>query len=175
MPTPDFILELRELVGTRPLWLSGVHAVVVRGEQLLLIRRADTGAWESVGGVIEPGEHPTDTAAREVAEEAGIVARAERIAGVDVTPPIVYGNGDVTQYLTVVVRLRWESGEPWPADGEATAARWASIDELDRLDPPMSEQKRHWVRWALADGEAGFVAAPPDGEPHQVVPGGPTW
>ncbi|MET0713590.1 MAG: ADP-ribose pyrophosphatase, partial [Mycetocola sp.] len=30
MATPDFVLALREKIGTAPLWLSGVTAVVVR-------------------------------------------------------------------------------------------------------------------------------------------------
>jgi hypothetical protein len=31
MATPDFVLSLREKIGTAPLWLAGVTAVVVRG------------------------------------------------------------------------------------------------------------------------------------------------
>ena len=49
MATPDFVLALREKIGHAPLWLSGVTAVVIRGShsrhEVLLVRRADTGAW----------------------------------------------------------------------------------------------------------------------------------
>ena len=48
MPTPDFVLSLREKIGTDLLWLTGVTAVVTRGEgdarELLVVRRADTGS-----------------------------------------------------------------------------------------------------------------------------------
>ena len=72
MPVPDFIIELREKVGHSMLWLSGATAVVLRssndGEQVLLVRRADDGAWSPVAGIVDPGEDPHVTAIREAAE-----------------------------------------------------------------------------------------------------------
>ena len=58
MPTPDFVLALREKVGTALLWLPAVTAVVLRGQEVLLVRRADTGAWTPVTGIVDPGEQP---------------------------------------------------------------------------------------------------------------------
>jgi ADP-ribose pyrophosphatase YjhB (NUDIX family) len=165
MPTPEFILELRERVGTAPLWLSGVTAVVVRpvpgGDEILVIRRADNGRWAPVAGIIEPGEHPADTAEREIAEEAGVVAEVERIAGVDVSASVEYPNGDRSQYLVVVVRCRWVSGDPFPVDGEALEARWVRMDALDELDPPLGEASLRRIGWAVADEKAAaFRRAP---------------
>lgn len=154
MPIPPFIAELREKVGTHPLWLSGVTAVVVRGDEVLMIRRADNGRWAPVAGIIEPGEHPADTAEREVLEEAGVVVGVERIAGVDVSAPVTYDDGDVAQYLVVVVRCRWMSGDPFPADGEATEARWVHVDELGTLDPALSEASLRRIGWALSSDPA---------------------
>ena len=77
MPIPDFILELRELVGTRPLPLVGVTAVVIRDHQVLLGRRSDNGALTPVTGIVDPGEEPADAAVREALEEAGVVVRAD--------------------------------------------------------------------------------------------------
>lgn len=154
MPTPDFILDLREHIGHRPLWLSGVTAVVVRDEEVLMIRRADNGRWAPVAGIIEPAEHPADTAEREVLEEAGVVVEVEGIAGVDVSAPVVHDNDDRSQYLVVVVRCRWVSGDPYPADGEATEARWVRIDALGELDPPLSEASLRRIGWALSDDPA---------------------
>lgn len=150
MPIPPFIAELREKVGTHPLWLSGVTAVVVRDEEVLMIRRADNGRWAPVAGIIEPGEHPADTAEREVQEEAGVVVEVERIAGVDVSASVTYADGDIAQYLVLVVRCRWVSGDPYPADGEATAARWVAIDALGDLDPALSEASLRRIGWALS-------------------------
>jgi 8-oxo-dGTP pyrophosphatase MutT (NUDIX family) len=161
MAIPPFIQELREKVGTHPLWLSGVTAVVVRGDEVLMIRRADNGRWAPVAGIIEPGEHPADTAEREVLEEAGVDVEVERVAGVDVSAPVTYDNGDAAQYLVVVLRCRWVSGDPYPADGEATEARWVAVDALGDLDPALSEASLRRLGWALsAEPAAAFRRAP---------------
>ena len=64
MPIPDFIVELRELVGTRALPLVGVTAVVIRDNELLLGHRSDNGALTPVTGIVDPGEEPADAAVR---------------------------------------------------------------------------------------------------------------
>lgn len=147
MATPDFILALREKIGTDLLWLTGVTAVVLRDRQVLLVRRADSGAWTPVTGIIDPGEEPADAAVREVLEEADVHAAPERLAMVHVLPPAVYANGDQVQYLDLVFRLRWESGEPHPADGENTEARWFPLDGL----PELAETMRARIDAAVAD------------------------
>jgi hypothetical protein len=48
VPTPEFVLRLRERIGHDPLWLVGTTAVVVDGERLLLVRRPDSGDWTSL-------------------------------------------------------------------------------------------------------------------------------
>ena len=87
MPTPDFVLALRERVGSRPLWLTGVTAVVrnSRGE-VLLARRVDNGQWALVSGILEPGEQPAEGLRREIEEETGVVARIEELTGVWTLP-----------------------------------------------------------------------------------------
>jgi 8-oxo-dGTP pyrophosphatase MutT (NUDIX family) len=137
MTTPDFVLALREKIGTAPLWLSAVTAVVIRGEDVLLVRRADNGQWTPVTGIIDPGEEPAVAAIREVEEEADIIATAERLVYVGVTPPALYDNGDQSQYLDLVFRLRWESGDPSPADGENTDAGWFSLNALPEMSDDM--------------------------------------
>ena len=73
MPTPDFILELRERIGHMPLWLIGVTGYVRRDDGLVLLeQRTDNGKWTLVTGINEPGEEPADTVAREAKEETGV-------------------------------------------------------------------------------------------------------
>ncbi len=48
------------------------------GDILLIERAKHPGFWQSVTGSVEPGESLLDAARREVAEETGIVAPAER-------------------------------------------------------------------------------------------------
>jgi 8-oxo-dGTP pyrophosphatase MutT (NUDIX family) len=147
MATPEFITEIRALIGTMPLWLPGVTAVVVRGDETLLVRRADNGEWTPVTGIIDPGEEPAVAGVREVLEEAAIVAEAVRLAWVHTIQMVTYGNGDQSQYLDHTFLMRYLSGEPFPADGENTDARWFPLSAL----PEMSEDFRARIRYALAD------------------------
>lgn len=133
MPTPDFVLDLRRFVGTRPLPLVGVTAVVMRGDRVLLGRRSDNGALTPVTGIVDPGEEPADAAVRETLEEAGVVCRAERLAWVHQIPRVTYENGDQSDYLDLTFRCTWVSGEPYPADGEMSEVGWYDLDALPAL------------------------------------------
>lgn len=151
MPIPDFVRALRDRVGHAPLWLSGCTAVVLRdgaaGPEVLLVKRADDGAWSPVCGIVDPGEEPGDAAVREVEEEAGIVAEVERLVWMSVTDMVTYDNGDQTQYLDHTFRCRYVSGQPHPADGENTEARFVGVDAL----PSMPAVHAHRIAVALAD------------------------
>ena len=155
MPTPDFILRLRERIGHEPLWLVGTTAVVVDastgpahgGGRLLLVRRADSGDWSPVAGIVEPGEHSADAAEREVLEEASVVAEVERLASVSVTAEYEYPNGDRTQYTNLTYRLRYVGGEAAVGDDESTEVAWFPLDGL----PPMREDYLQRIRTALED------------------------
>jgi ADP-ribose pyrophosphatase YjhB (NUDIX family) len=154
MATPEFILALREKIGTAHLWLTGVTAVVVRDDDVLLVRRADNGHWTPVTGIVDPSEEPAVAAAREVLEEADVTAEVEHLAWVHATDMVTYPNGDRSSYVDIVFRLRWVSGEPTPADGENTDARWFARDEL----PELSLDMRRRITAALSPSpEARFV------------------
>ncbi|WNM25414.1 NUDIX hydrolase [Demequina capsici] len=159
MPTPDFVLALRERIGHELLWLSGVTAVVLRGtadaREVLLVRRADNGAWTPVTGIIDPGEEPGAAGARECLEEADIVAVPEAVVRVKTLPPMTYGNGDRSQYLDLTYRFRYVSGEPYPADGENSEARWFALDAM----PTMSEEMLARVAAATSGSDVAAFEA----------------
>ena len=158
MPTPDFVLALREHIGHDPLPLVGVTAIVFRDEKVLLGRRADNGAWQPISGIVDPGEEPADAAVREVLEEAGVVARAERLALVQQVPRITYANGDQCDYLDLVFRCSWVSGDPYPADGELSEVGWYGLGELTEVE------QTHVRKIALAiaeDDPATFAGGRP--------------
>lgn len=148
MPTPDFVLSLRERIGHDPIWMSGVTALVLDTDRrrLLSVRRADNGAWTPVTGIIDPGEQPARAAVREVEEEAGIRARPLHLIEVRTLPEMTYPNGDRAQYLDLTFVLEYEEGDPHPADGENTEACWMSFDEA----PLWSERFLQPLRRALA-------------------------
>ncbi|HET6861261.1 MAG TPA: NUDIX domain-containing protein [Streptomyces sp.] len=133
MPTPDFILDLRKFVGDAPLWLSGVTAVVLHEEQVLLNRRSDTGRWALLHGVMEPGEQPAATAVREVEEETGVLVAPERITSVYTLPPMVCANGDRVQYLNIAFRCRPVAGLAHVNDDESFEVGWFPLSDLPEL------------------------------------------
>lgn len=149
MATPEFVLALREQIGHAPLPLVGTTAVVFRDEKVLLGKRADNGAWQCVSGIVDPGEEPADAAARECLEEAGVVVRVQRLALVHQVPRITYANGDQVDYLDLVFRCEWVSGDPHPADGELTEVGFYDLGAMGDLAP---EQVR-LVALAIAEDD----------------------
>ena len=134
MPIPEFIVELRRLVGHTELWLPGVTAVVRRGEHLLLVRRRDNGEWAPVTGIVDPGEEPAVCAAREAMEETGVEIRVDRLAATGVASEVTYPNGDRAIYLDLTFACTWLSGEAHVADDESTDVRWWPVDALPEPD-----------------------------------------
>jgi 8-oxo-dGTP pyrophosphatase MutT (NUDIX family) len=155
MATPDFILRLRAKVGSEMLWLPGATAVVLRGDEVLLVRRADSGEWTPVTGICDPGEHPADTARREVLEETGVTCEVEGLAWVNVTGVIEYDNGDRTQYVDHTFRCRYVSGVAHVADDESVDVAWHRVDGL----PPMAAVHAERIRTAV--GHNGFTRLTP--------------
>lgn len=158
MPTPDFVLRLRERVGHDPLWLIGVSAVVLDDEgRLLLTRRRDTGRWALVGGIVEPGEDPAPAAQREVVEETGVEAELVRYVSLLADPPTRYPNGDQVQFLTSTYLFRATGGEARVADDENLEVAWFALDER----PELSEVQTERLRLALVpDAPLVYRTAP---------------
>jgi 8-oxo-dGTP pyrophosphatase MutT (NUDIX family) len=135
MPTPDFVLDLRAHIGHQMLWLStAVGAVLDADGRVLLVRRADNGAWTLPGGIIDPAEQPADAAVREVFEETGVVAVPEVLTSVTVSRPATYPNGDEVQYLEVTFRCRPTGGEARVNDAESVEVGWFGQDALPDMD-----------------------------------------
>ena len=154
-PVPEFILEIREMIGTHPLWLPGVTAVIRRQDEVLMVRRSDNGAWTPVTGIVDPGEEPAVAAAREALEETGVVISVDRLASTSVMREVVYDNGDRASYLDLTFACTWVSGEAHVADDESTDVRWFPVDAL----PPMPDSMSRRIADALADErEARFTS-----------------
>lgn len=134
-------------LGVRPL---GAKGVTWRDGRVLLGRRAGwvagyPGAWEfAPGGVVEPGESPARTVARELREETGIEVAREPIAAA----------------LLLDARLRcWElihrvaAGEvAGPASDEYDELRWC---EPGALPGPLSPIAADIAAMGLAEGRWG--------------------
>ena len=68
------MLELRKLVGHRPLIMVGATILLFDTQnRLLLIKRTDNNLWGVPGGALELGETLEECARRETFEETGIL------------------------------------------------------------------------------------------------------
>ena len=160
MPIPEFVVDLRRLIGHQEMWLPGVTAVVRRGapgdEEILLVQRADNHAWTPVTGILEPREEPAVGAVREVLEETGVTARVDRLAATSVHGPVTHANGDLATYLDLTFACTWLAGEAHVADDESRDVAWVRRESL----PDMPSDMRESIDAALSDElTARFVAA----------------
>jgi 8-oxo-dGTP pyrophosphatase MutT (NUDIX family) len=159
MPTPQFVLDLREKVGHDQLWLSTAMGVVFDDRRRVLLgRRNDTGNWTVPGGIIDPGEEPADAACREVYEETGVVAVPEVLTAISVSPPITYPNADRVQYLEYCFRCRVAGGAARVNDGELVEVAWHDLDALPALGPVTTRL----LRTAVAANAAAFTFSGPE-------------
>ncbi|MBP1974659.1 8-oxo-dGTP pyrophosphatase MutT (NUDIX family) [Cohnella thailandensis] len=70
-----YIADLRKMVGTRPIILTGVTVIVLNEDkEILLQKRTDSGDWGTIGGALELAESFEEAAHRELHEEAGLHA-----------------------------------------------------------------------------------------------------
>lgn len=148
------MLELRERVGHDLLWLSGVTAVVLDDERVLLARRTDSGRWSLIGGILEPGEQPAQAIVREILEETGVEAEVERLSSCWAEEPsVIPRNGDRVQFLDLTFRCRYLRGEAKVCDDESIDVGWFALDDLpDGMKPSSHERIRH----ALSDAAQPF-------------------
>ncbi|WP_018387624.1 NUDIX hydrolase [Ancylobacter sp. FA202] len=138
--------------------VAAVLALVARGEEMLLVRRAnppDQGLWGFPGGRIEPGETHLDAALRELHEETGIHADMPRL--LTVLDFIEHGpDGALAHHFAMIAVLcRWRAGEAVAAD-DALEARWFDRLALAGLGPRASLKVGYLADLALAlPGEIG--------------------
>lgn len=149
--TPEFILQLREKVGHTELWLPGVTAIVLRDDEVLLVKRSDNGEWTPITGIVDPREHPHVAAIREAKEETGVDIDVEKLLWVQAVGPVEYPNGDVSSYVDTAFVCRYVAGQAHPADEESSEVSWFHVEHL----PPMKPRFSHLIAAARA-GISGF-------------------
>jgi 8-oxo-dGTP diphosphatase len=116
--------------------IPSVHALVFRGDRVLLVKRANEpsqGLWSVPGGVIELGEGIYEAARRELQEECDIEIEVDRMLNVadNILPD---ERGRVRFHFVLIYLLaRYVSGEARPAS-DALDVRWVGRAELHTLD-----------------------------------------
>ena len=129
-------------------------AVVLDGDRVLLVQRRnppDAGLWGFPGGHVEPGETALEAAARELAEETGVIARPR--AYLDNIDVIERGADGALRFhfLLAVVLCEHVSGDPVAAD-DARDAAWVAVADVLEGRLPLSASVAGTLRKALAQG-----------------------
>mgnify|MGYP003700552935 CR=1 FL=1 len=130
----SYLGQLRKIIGSRPVAMPSVCVIVENtASQVLLIRRADTGAWGWPAGSCEIWDSIETTARKELEEEAGIVADRLVPIGFSSDPDferIEYPNGDIIHAYSMVFHVTAWSGNPRPDGDESVDVRFFAQDAL---------------------------------------------
>ena len=136
----DYILQLRQYIGHRPILMVGAATLVLDEQnRLLMMKRSDNGCWGLPGGATEPGEVVEDAVKREAREEVNLEIGEMSLFGVFSGPELYYKypNGDEVYNVTIIYVARDWRGEVRLND-EHTEWRWFAFTEIpDDVSPPI--------------------------------------
>ena len=132
--------------------IVGVLAVVVRGDRVLVVRRANPpmpGRWGFPGGVLELGETVAQGAMRELAEETGVEAEAGGpLTVIDTIDRDEEGR--VRYHYTLVAMIgHWQSGEGVAGD-DADEVAWLTRAEIVAQNLPTAPALLPLIDLAIA-------------------------
>ncbi len=130
--------------------IIGVAAIVLRGDDVLLVQRGREpakGLWGLPGGMLELGETVAEGVRREVLEECGVEVEVGPLVGV--FEPMQRDDDGRLRYHYVVLDYlaRCVGGELQAAD-DADDARWVALEALERL--PMLAETGAMIKKAAA-------------------------
>jgi len=98
----QYVRDLRERVGSRPLILCGASALILdQQNRLLLQHRVDDDSWGLPGGFMEIGESLEGTAAREMYEETGLSCQSLTFFNIYSGPELYYRGTDGSAVFNV--------------------------------------------------------------------------
>lgn len=133
-------------------------AVVVRADQILLVRQAMghqlEGQWTIPWGRVDVGESPSIAAVREAEEESGVLASVAGLIGVQELPPPWEG------WIGLIYFCNHLSGTPRPDGRETDDARFFSHADLDLLSEPV-ERWCYWLSMRILAGKFTLTETDP--------------
>jgi ADP-ribose pyrophosphatase YjhB (NUDIX family) len=115
-------------IGYQTARVGADAAVFDEHDRALLVRRVDDGKWGLVAGWVDPNESPAETAVRELAEEAGVAARVERLAGVFFRP--AHRDEHPHGFVSVLYLCSITGGSLRPQPHEVREIAWRHPDDV---------------------------------------------
>jgi 8-oxo-dGTP pyrophosphatase MutT (NUDIX family) len=143
-----------------------VAIFVVHDGKILLVHHRKLDQWLPLGGHIELDEDPEQAALREAKEESGFEVEllGERPPTTSpgtralIAPRFldIHRISDTHEHIGLMYWARPKNGKLALATGEHYDIRWCSADELDKLQPPMSDA----VKWYCHSAIRGISSQP---------------
>ena len=158
-PAPSCPAPTRRADAVSPPPRLAALAVVIHDDRVLLVRRRnepDAGLWGFPGGHVEPGESCGECAAREAAEETGVIVHPR---GLLTTVEVVRrggSHGPGFHFVLAAVACNHVSGEPEAAD-DVSNARWVPIADVLAGQLPLSRHVEAVVSLAVAGAPAELL------------------
>lgn len=145
----EYIMELRKIVGHRPLLQVGAGMIVEDNMgRILLQRRQDNDCWGYAGGSVELDEVVEDAARRELREETGLTAGCLHLFGIFSGKELhyTYPNGDEVSNIDIVYLCKDYSGELKAQASEVKELRFFKASELPpNISPPVKIVIEKWA------------------------------
>jgi len=151
----DYILQLRQYIGHRPILIAGAGILVLDNQnRLLMLKRTDNMCWGIPGGSMEPGEIVGDAAKRETLEEVNLEIGNMSLFGVFSGPELYYKypNGDEVYNISIVY-----ASHDWRGDiklnDEHTEWEWFAASEIpEDVSPPIKPILEQFKRSVSSPG-----------------------
>ena len=145
----DYIMDLRKIVGHRPLLQVGASVIVEDEDNRILLQlRRDNHCWGYPGGSVELDEEVENAAKRELFEETGLIAHDLELFGVFSGKDLhyIYPNGDEVSNIDIVFLCKHYSGTLTPQKDEVDDLQFFSIETIpDNISPPVKKQIQLWI------------------------------
>lgn len=150
-----YIMDLRKIVGHRPLLQVGASVIVEDDHgRILLQLRSDNQCWGYAGGSVELDEEVEAAAKRELLEETGLVAHKMELFGVfsGKDTHYIYPNGDEVSCIDIVYLCKVYSGQLQCQPGEVDALQFFEANKLpENLSPPIRKPILQWAKTKIEE------------------------
>jgi 8-oxo-dGTP pyrophosphatase MutT (NUDIX family) len=140
-----------------------VAIFVIHKGKVLLIHHRNLNKWLPLGGHIELDEDPETAALRETKEESGLEVEllGERPPTTEpgtralIAPRFldIHRISDTHEHIGMIYWARPKNGTLTLSASEHHDIRWCSVEELNTLQPPMTEAVKWYCRAALREVE----------------------
>lgn len=145
----NYIMDLRKIVGHRPLLQVGASVIIENAQQQILLQlRTDNHCWSYPGGSVELDEEVEEAAKRELLEETGLIAHELELFGIfsGKDTHYIYPNGDEVSNIDIVYLCQNYSGTIQCQEEEVMELRFFSIEDIpENLSAPVKKAILQWI------------------------------